>query len=120
MPMRPKKVCGYQYCHALAASGDRYCRKHKSRETGWGRTQAAKGSDTERGYGWQWRKLRLTILERDRHLCMNHLNNLGKFVPATEVDHIVNRAAGGSDEPSNLISTCSDCHRVKTERERTA
>lgn len=116
MAIRAGKVCGSRYCHAVAQSGKRYCNKHSNRETGWGRRQEGK-TTTERGYGGQWPKLRLSILERDRHLCVNHLNNLGKFVPANIVDHIVNKAQGGTDDPSNLESICDECHQAKTQRE---
>src|SRR3982750_395656 len=37
--------------------------------------------------------------------------------PATQVDHIVNRARGGSDELSNLRPVCFDCHKSKTQDE---
>ncbi len=32
------------------------------------------------------------------------------LVPATEVHHVVSRAAGGGDEPGNLRSLCRPCH----------
>lgn len=36
---------------------------------------------------------------------------------STDVDHIVNRAAGGSDDPSNLRGMCLPCHKLKTQQE---
>ncbi|MEG9303316.1 HNH endonuclease signature motif containing protein [Psychrobacter celer] len=38
-------------------------------------------------------------------------------MPATDVDHIINKAKGGSDDPSNLQSLCRKCHRSKTANE---
>ncbi|WP_245392277.1 HNH endonuclease [Salinicola halophyticus] len=38
-------------------------------------------------------------------------------MPATEVDHIVNVEAGGTDDDSNLEAICSPCHKAKTARE---
>ncbi|WP_345945876.1 HNH endonuclease [Psychrobacter sp. Ps4] len=38
-------------------------------------------------------------------------------MPATDVDHIINKAKGGSDEPSNLQSLCRKCHLSKTANE---
>jgi 5-methylcytosine-specific restriction protein A len=35
-----------------------------------------------------------------------------------ELDHIMNRARGGSDGPENLQWLCSHHHRLKTEQER--
>lgn len=45
---------------------------------------------------------------RDGTMCGRH---------ATEVDHIVPRAFAGSDELSNLQAACSECHRLKSQRE---
>jgi len=38
---------------------------------------------------------------------------------AFEVDHIISLSRGGSNEESNLIALCRDCHGEKTFRERT-
>jgi 5-methylcytosine-specific restriction protein A len=43
----------------------------------------------------------------------------GKDLPAlanAEIDHIVERADGGTDEPSNLRTLCVACHADKTKR----
>ena len=37
--------------------------------------------------------------------------------PATDVDHIVRRNYGGSEDDSNLQSLCHPCHSSKTGRE---
>lgn len=37
--------------------------------------------------------------------------------PATDVDHIISRAKGGTDERSNLQPLCHACHSEKTNRE---
>ena len=36
--------------------------------------------------------------------------------PASEVHHVISRAAGGGDEPGNLMSLCWACHRTRTGR----
>ena len=36
---------------------------------------------------------------------------------ATDVHHVISRAAGGGDDPSNLRSLCSRCHHRLTGRE---
>ena len=41
----------------------------------------------------------------------------GRIVPATDVDHIVARADGGTDDRSNLQPLCHACHSRKTVRE---
>lgn len=38
----------------------------------------------------------------------------GQYVPATDVDHIVPRAQGGTDAPENLQPLCHACHSRKT------
>ena len=37
---------------------------------------------------------------------------------AREVDHIVNKASGGTDEDANLEAICKPCHKKKTILER--
>ena len=36
---------------------------------------------------------------------------------AKEVDHILAKANGGTDDPNNLQSICVACHREKTAKE---
>ena len=64
--------------------------------------------------GWQWRKVRALVLERDRGVC--HIcHQLG----ADQVDHLTSRARGGSDDPSNLAAVhAHPCHQRKTHAER--
>jgi 5-methylcytosine-specific restriction endonuclease McrA len=38
----------------------------------------------------------------------------GIAVPGTEVDHIIARAAGGTDAWENLQNLCTSCHSRKT------
>jgi 5-methylcytosine-specific restriction enzyme A len=54
-----------------------------------------------------WAALRAAVLARDGRTCQL----CGS--PATDVDHIVPRSAGGSDDPANLRSLCARCHRHK-------
>jgi 5-methylcytosine-specific restriction protein A len=39
------------------------------------------------------------------------------IVKATEVDHVIPRALGGTDDSSNLASLCTPCHRRKSLRD---
>lgn len=69
----------------------------------------------ERGYGPEWDRLRKEILERDQHLCRcRTCREAGLVKVATEVDHIVPKAKGGTDEPSNLQAINRECHKRKT------
>lgn len=69
-----------------------------------------------RGYGYEWTKLRLHILRRDRYLCQI-CERQGRVTPATEVDHIVPKAQDGTDDWENLQSACTPCHKAKTKAE---
>lgn len=54
---------------------------------------------------------RFTVLQRDGFVC----RYCGAHPPSVdlEVDHIVPRKAGGSDDTENLITACSQCNRGK-------
>lgn len=70
--------------------------------------EAERGSSTARGYGAEWRRMRLYILARDPRCRM------GCGRPSVEVDHITPRSRGGLDLPSNLRGLCKSCHSRKT------
>ena len=53
------------------------------------------------------------VLTRDDHLCQACLSR-DRVTPANQVDHIVPRAKGGTDDLSNLQSICEPCHKLKT------
>jgi len=77
---------------------------------------STKGSSTERGYGWRWQKLRAQVL-REEPLCRACAP---RVVAATDVDHVVSKAKGGTDDRSNLQPLCEPCHKAKTARDRVA
>ncbi len=69
---------------------------------------------SERG-GHKWRKLRDSIMKRDKHVCQVCLRmKPPRYTTATQVDHILNKARGGTDAPSNLQAICKPCHEDKT------
>lgn len=62
-----------------------------------------------------WRRVRLTVLERDGYLCQLRLP--GCTVTATTVDHLVSRARGGAAlDPNNLRAACTPCNSRKGAR----
>ncbi len=82
---------------------------------GW-KPDSIRGSRHARGYGREWEKLRERIIERDERLCQECLRN-GRTTMGTEVDHVLPKSQGGTDDPSNLELKCGPCHRAKTARE---
>jgi 5-methylcytosine-specific restriction protein A len=113
MPPKPFYPCRKAGCGALVQGGG-YCDNHKQ-ESGWQHT--SKLSRHKRGYGTAWVKLRENIMRRDRRLCRFCLA-AGRYVVATEVDHITPKAKGGTDESGNLQALCSPCHKSKTAIDR--
>lgn len=59
----------------------------------------------------EWKQIRLAVLARDNHVCQ-----ICKAAQANEVDHIVPRSKGGSDDPSNLQAACDPCNRKKSDK----
>ena len=83
------------------------CAVHRRR---WGPHPRVKG-----GNGWQWSRIRARILQRDHNLC--RIQAPGCALIATEIDHILNIASGGTDDDANLRAVCKPCHAEKTRRE---
>src|SRR5262245_49888059 len=58
-----------------------------------------------------WRAVRAIVLARDKRCC----KGCGELCPKGEADvhHLVPRATGGVDDPSNLITLCDGCHATR-------
>lgn len=111
MPIAAPKPCAQPGCHVLVRDGSSRCAAHKVLP---GRfADKRRGSRHQRGYGAAWDRIRPLILARDGGLCQPCLR-VGRVTPATQVDHIVNKAEGGTDEAANLQSICQTCHEAKT------
>jgi 5-methylcytosine-specific restriction protein A len=78
---------------------------------GWDERQ--RGNRHQRGYGYLWYRIRDRILKRDNYLCQPCENN-HRITTASEVDHILPKAKGGTDDDDNLQSICKKCHAEKT------
>ena len=75
-------------------------------------------STTARGYGARWQRTREWILKRDGYLCQcSECRRLNRVRFANEVDHVVPRSRGGTDDERNLQAISSECHKLKTMRE---
>lgn len=101
VPVRALHPCHRPGCPALTAG--RFCERHAAGAD-------PRPSAARRGYGGDWRALRLRILARDP-IC-----RLCGAAPSAHADHIVPRSRGGRDVPENLQGTCARCHSRKTAR----
>jgi len=60
-----------------------------------------------------WKELRRSILERDKFLCQ-FCGRGGKSSDIIlEIDHIIERSKGGTDDPLNLRVLCTTCHCLR-------
>lgn len=115
MPTRPLNPCTTSGCPNKSTEGGP-CFQHAdpTKTRGWNHDGK---SAAKRGYDRKWRDhTRPRILKRDNYLCQEHLRR-GDYVPATTVDHKINKARGGSDEDSNLEALCTSCQLRKAGRE---
>lgn len=105
MPTRAARPCGKNDCPGLVRDGVCSLCGPVSR-----RTDRERGTAAQRGYGARWQRLRKLYI-RKHPVCVEC------GAPATDVDHIVPRRCGGSDDESNLQALCATCHNRKTNRE---
>lgn len=113
MVSRAAKPCSHPGCGVLVQDGTSRCFKHPKLNSF---TDKRRGNRHQRGYGAEWTKLRVIILKRDAGICQL-CRAAGRIVFANEVDHIIPKAEGGTDEESNLQAICKTCHVKKTQQE---
>lgn len=75
-----------------------------------------KAGATPRIRGSQWMKIRQKTLVAGSFTCVD----CGRVHSSNEVDHDKPLEQGGSNDPSNLVVRCEDCHKAKTRREAQA
>lgn len=98
------QICSTSECVAVAGS-DGKCKKH-------GRKPWENISARNRTLPRDWKRRRAFVLRRDRRTC--YVCGLR----ATQVDHVLSVARGGSHDYSNLAAICIRCHILKTNAER--
>ena len=116
MPVAAARPCRHPGCGTLVRDGSGYCQAHQADRKLGTFADPRRGSRHQRGYGSQWDKERKRILDRDAGLCQPCLK-AGQVRIAGQVDHIVPKSEGGSDEDDNLQSICKACHQAKTATE---
>ena len=117
MPSAAFRPCRHQGCTNLVSDGTGYCQAHQADRKIGTFADPRRGSRHQRGYGTAWDKQRERILRRDNGLCQVCLAR-GLYSTATEVDHIINKASGGTDADGNLQAICKPCHQAKTAMEK--
>lgn len=60
-----------------------------------------------------WWKIRDECFERDGHLCKHCGKDIRSSSKPGEAHHIVPVSKGGTNELSNLITLCYDCHKIE-------
>lgn len=68
-------------------------------------------NNRQRTSSYHWRKLRMSILERDKFTCQS----CGVITTVLEVDHI--EPNSDNNDRSNLQALCRSCHEEKTLKE---
>lgn len=114
MPTAAPKPCLQPGCCVLVRDGTSRCQAHKVEAGSF--ADKRRGSRHERGYGSGWDRTRARVLRRDAGICQPCLAD-GLVHRGTEVDHIVPKAQGGTDDDANLQTICARRHRAKTQRE---
>ena len=110
MPNQPRRMCSYPGCGTLVDRGRCQAHPYSTRP----RDRSA-GHRME--YGSEWYAQRARFL-RQHPICQ--IQRKCRGAQATEVDHIVPLAAGGSRSDRNLQAACKPCHSSKTARQDTA
>ena len=123
VPQKPKVPCREPGCPNLCEQGEKYCPEHaplhpsefKKPFEGW--RHRGGESASKRGYDSKWQKARAAFLEK-HPLCLICQTN-GKYVKATEVDHIIPHKGDKKLfwDRSNWQALCKNCHVRKTLQE---
>ncbi len=104
MPTAPAKPCAVRSCPGRARNG-RYCPDHAHLNKT--RKPDTRPSASARGYDRKWQRIRAQYLRA-------HPDCVECGEPATDVDHIITLADGGTHRWSNLQSFCHRHHSMKT------
>ncbi|MDP3909706.1 MAG: HNH endonuclease signature motif containing protein [Gemmatimonadales bacterium] len=113
MPNRSPHPCAQPRCPNTITSGGR-CDVHRRREPD---TRTDTRTITARGYGADWRRVRAVVILEEPTCRLCRAMTPRRVTRTTDVDHIVPKAQGGTDERSNLQGLCHSHHSAKTVRE---
>ena len=112
MPRAPRRCPGNDGTCTNLIRNATYCDDHTQAWAGKRTTSSALTNTAA------WKRIRVKVLQRDGHRCQ--IRGPGCTSHATQVDHILNTAAGGAElDPANLQSACASCNARKAQREAT-
>lgn len=80
----------------------------------WQKTPADRQREKQ-SYGAGYRRSRAIAMRRDNWRCQ--LRYEGCAGSASQCDHIINVASGGTHDPANLRAVCQPCHLRHTARQ---
>jgi 5-methylcytosine-specific restriction protein A len=105
--MKPLKPCKHPGCRKLSQTG--YCEEHQKvvEKNYRNRQDEKRGTATERGYTWNWHKVRNMKLS-ENPLCERCEKN-GKITIAVLVHHRDRNPRNNLED--NLESLCGMCHQ---------
>lgn len=112
MPTAPARPCARHGCPAMAVPGSSRCAAHTvaQRQS----VDDRRGSSSQRGYGVRWQRIRNAFI-RAHPVCADPYQLHAQWpCVATDVDHIIPRRRGGTDDEGNLQALCHACHSRKT------
>jgi 5-methylcytosine-specific restriction protein A len=109
--MRRACIGGSGPCSGDALPGTSRCRAHT--RSGWASHRPPANAYA---YSGDWQQRARRVLVRDGYLCRLRYADicLGK---ASQVDHIVQPEAGGTNDLANLRAVCRRCHARRTGRQ---
>lgn len=113
MPRAPRQCPGDNYQCPNLVTTTKFCPDHTK---SWQGQRTTSGTVTRTT---AWQKLRPQVLNRDNHRCQ--IQHPGCTGHATQVDHIINTAAGGAKlDPDNCQAACRPCNARKAQQESAA
>jgi 5-methylcytosine-specific restriction protein A len=112
MPKAPR-LCPRAGCTNLITH-EKHCPDHQPTSWAGRRTRSSSVTNTA-----AWKKLRQDVLKRDGYRCQ--VRGPACTRRATQVDHIINTAAGGAElDPNNCQAICTPCNARKASAEGAA
>ena len=112
MPHRPPHPCTIPGCPRLVYHGG-LCAVHARERAQRREVEAPRLTPAQRGYDARWRKRRAAFL-REHPYCADPYQLHAAAVNSTDVDHIISKKEGGTDDDTNLQALCHACHSRKT------